>query len=122
MIKTEFPTNRAELKEQFGYLSFQCTFINTDVVVVRSRRTYKYVLVTYCCGKKTGFICEDETLQWEKAFEIFKEVPSNYNDLDQWEEQNEERLELLVPNTHNYVFIDDKVIREVVKGREKNNG
>ena len=69
--------------------------------------------------KKTGFICEDETLQWEKAFEIFKEVPSNYNDLDQWETQNEERLELLVPNTHNYVFIDDKVIREVVKIKEK---
>ena len=110
MIRTEFPTNRAELKEQFGYLSFQCTFIN------------KYVLITYCCGRKTGFICEDETLQWEKAFEIFKEVPSNYNDLDQWEDQNEERLELLVPNTHNYVFIDDKVIREVVKVREKNNG
>ena len=104
MIKTEFPTNRAELKEQFGYLSFQCTFINTDVVVVRSRRTYKYVLITYCCGRKTGFICE---------------VPSNYNDLDQWETQNEERLELLVPNTHNYVFIDDKVIREVIKIKEK---
>ena len=119
MIKTDFPRNRAELKELFGYLSFQCTFINTDVVVVRSRRTYKYVLITYCCGRKTGFICEDETLQWEKAFEIFKEVPSNYNDLERWERENSERIELFKPPKDDYVFIDDKLVRQVIKVREK---
>ena len=76
-------------------------------------------MITYCGAWKSGLICWDETLHWEKAFRVFQEAPSNYNDLDQWETQNEERLELLVPNTHNYVFIDDKVIREVVKIKEK---
>ena len=29
-------------------------------------------MITYCGAMKSGLICWDETLHWEKAFQVFK--------------------------------------------------
>lgn len=119
MIEMEYPLTKQMLREQFGYLSFQCIFMNMDVITVKSLKTSRCVMITYCGAWKSGLICWDETLQWEKAFRIFQEAPSNYNDLERWERENSERIELFKPPKDDYVFIDDKLVRQVIKVREK---
>lgn len=112
-VKSDFPVSKKELKEMFGYLSFQTIFINMDIVGIRAVKTGEIVYILYRGAWKIGFIYEGNALSPNDVQWIYNDVPSNYNDLDQWEMERDGRVEILLPHGDNYVFINDKEVEPI---------
>lgn len=117
MIKTnsDFPLSKKELKEQFGYLSFQTIFMNLDLVGIRIIRTGEVVCILYRGAWKVGFIYEGGNLTQAQVFKVYSDVPNNYNELAQWEKSMEGKIEILAPQRDNYVFINEKEVKPIKK-------
>lgn len=112
MIKTnsDFPLSKKELKEQFGYLSFQTIFMNLDLVGIRIIRTGEVVCILYRGAWKVGFIYEGGNLTPKQVQYTYNDAPDNYNELDRWWKEREDKVEVLHPQKDNYVFINEKEI------------
>ena len=107
-----FPPLRSELKEKFGYLSFNCTLINLDLVGIRILKSYETVVILYRGAYKVGFIYEGDQLTKEHLDRVYSDVPVNWNHLAEYERKFEGLIEILGPPRDNYVFISDQ---EVIK-------
>ena len=111
MTKCElYPRHRDELRERFGSLFFECVLMNLDVIGIRIERSYEVVVITYSGGHKVGFIYDCGNLTEEQVFAVYKDAPSDKNDLEKWEMKRRGKVTVLVPPKHNYVFISDKVV------------
>ncbi|WP_315055186.1 hypothetical protein [Chryseobacterium indoltheticum] len=97
---------KSDIKASHGYLSFNCTLINLDVVGVRIIDSGEVVIIFYRGPDKTGYMYEGERLNDIQVFNLFKIVPDNYNDLEAFEKMDG-RVEILAPPRDNYVFIND---------------
>lgn len=104
------PLHRAELKERFGSLAFQCVLINIDVYGIKILRTDEVVVILYSGGYKTGFLYEGGNLTQEQVFAVYKDAPKTPSDFESWANQREGKVDVLVPPKYNYVFIDDKQV------------
>lgn len=112
MKDSNFPPSRTELKQHFGYLSFNCTLINLDIVGIRLMRSGEVVVITYRGNRKTGFIYEGDKLNNAQVLRIYTDVPDTWNDLKNYEKAYEDRIEILNPLKDNYVFISEQEIAE----------
>ncbi|PWN67625.1 hypothetical protein [Chryseobacterium oncorhynchi] len=101
---------RSDLREQFGYLSFNCTLINLDIIGIKLLRTGDVVVITYRGARKTGFIYEGGQLTDQQVFRIFTDMPMNYNELARYEQEYAGRIEILAPPRDNYVFISEQEV------------
>ncbi len=111
MEKSHFPPSRSDLKKHFGYLSFNCSLINLDVIGIKLIKSGEVVVITYRGNRKTGFIYEGEKLTEAQVLRTFSDVPETYNDLEKYEMEYEGRIEILAPPKDNYVFINDQEIK-----------
>lgn len=113
-----FPPFKKDLKENFGYLSFNVTLINLDIIGVRLLGKFKdeVVVIIFRGANKMGFMYEGLALTEEQVITVYKDVPECYNDLDSYEGKFAGRLEVLAPQKDNYVFINEM---EVVKDQKK---
>lgn len=102
-----FPPSKNDLRNHFGYLSFNCTLINVDIVGVKLLNSSEIVVITYRGNRKTGFIYEGEKLTSNQVFAVFNDVPYEWNDLEKYEAAYPGRIEILAPAKDNYVFIND---------------
>lgn len=123
MIKTtaEFPIPKKELKERFGFLSFQTIFINMDIVGIRIVRTGDIVCILYRGAWKVGFIYEGGSLTPQQVQKVFADVPENYNELDRWETAMNGKVDVLVPMKGNYVFINDEEVKPIKNKENERN-
>lgn len=108
----EFPPCKSDLLKHYGYLSFQTALINVDIIGIRIVKSYEVVVITYRSANKTGFIYEGGNLTQEQVLRVYKDAPEDKNDLENWEQSMDGKIEILVPAKNNYVFIND---REVVR-------
>ena len=108
----QFPPFKSDLKKHFGYLSFHVNLINTDVVGIRLIASGETIVITYRGNRKTGFIYEGEKLSSEQVFKVYCDVPGTYNDLEKYELQYENRIEILAPPRDNYVFISEMEVKK----------
>ncbi|MBO6184232.1 MAG: hypothetical protein J6O88_05980 [Chryseobacterium sp.] len=108
-----FPPFKKDLKNLFGYLSFNVTLINIDVIGIRLLGKFKdeVVVITFRGATKNGFIYEGPGLSMEQAINVYKDVPDDINDLEEYEKRFFGKVEVLVPRKDNYVFINDMEIR-----------
>lgn len=107
-----FPPLKSDLKKHFGYLSFNCTLINLDIVGIKLLNSNEVVVITYRGNKKTGFIYEGEKLNSKQVCAVFNDVPDEWNLLEEYEREYDGRIEVLAPPKDNYVFISEKEISE----------
>lgn len=115
---SQFPTKK-ELMESFGYLSFQCAFLNLDLIGIRLRKSYEIVIITYRGAKKTGFMYEGGKLTKEDIDEVYGDVPEDYNELETTYERNFGHLvEILKPRKDMYVWINENEISKIVKTKK----
>lgn len=114
-VKTLRPNDKKELREKFGFLSFQTIFINMDIVGIRIVRTGDIVCVLYRGAWKVGFIYEGGSLTPQQVQRVFADVPENYNELDQWETSMNGKVDVLLPMKGNYVFINDEEVKPIKK-------
>ncbi|MDV2459799.1 hypothetical protein CMT42_14915 [Elizabethkingia anophelis] len=110
MIKQ--PLDIKILRDEIGAMSFQCCLVNVDVIGIRIRKNYETVIIQYIAAKKVGFIYEAGKLSQEQVLRVYKDVPDNYNNLDDYEKEYEDRVDILYPPRHNYVFIGEKVVEK----------
>ncbi|MCX8533068.1 hypothetical protein [Chryseobacterium luquanense] len=111
-----FPPFKKELKEHFGYLSFNVTLINLDVIGIRLLGKFKdeVVVIIFRGAAKTGFMYEGSALTEEQVIKVYKDVPECFNDLTSYEEKFAGRLEVLAPQKDNYVFINEmEIVRKI---------
>lgn len=111
----EFPLMKEQLIRHFGYLSFQTALINVDIIGIRVRASYEVVIITFRAALKTGYIYEGGNLSPEMVFRIFSDVPEDRNDLAEYEKKFADKVEILHPPKHNYVFISDREVAELKK-------
>lgn len=103
------PTRQAQ-REAFGYLSFNVSLINLDIIGVKLRESGEVVVLMYRGAHKVGYVYEGEKLTPKQAFITFDDAPDNYNEFDKYIEFYQDRLEVLAPIPDNYVFINDQEI------------
>ncbi|MBQ0152670.1 MAG: hypothetical protein KBS61_07230, partial [Chryseobacterium sp.] len=108
----QFPPYKSDLLKHFGYLSFHVNLINTDLVGIQLIASREIIIITYRGNKKTGFIYEGEKLNSKQVFTVFCDVPTSYNELENYELQYQNRIQILAPPRDNYVFINEM---EIVK-------
>lgn len=101
---------RDQLKEKFGHLSFQCGFINMDIVGVKLLTSNETIAILYRGAWKCGWIYEGAKLTPNHVMQLYNDVPESYNDLEQFENTRKEFIEILIPKKDNYVFISDKEV------------
>jgi len=97
---------KSDIRKAHGYLSFNCSLINLDVVGIRLIKSGEVVVVFYRGARKLGYLYEGVKLNELQAFNLFKMVPENFNDLEAFEEMDG-RIEVLAPPRDNYVFINE---------------
>lgn len=111
LIKTsEIPPLKSELKKAFGFLSFECVFMNIDAVGVLIVKTGQMLVILYRGAMKIGYIYEMEGLSEEKQNKIYQDVPSDRNKLEAWAKDLKGKVQLYIPPKHNYVFVSDDVV------------
>ena len=113
MTKSElFPLHKAEIMKDFGYISFQLILANVDVIGIRIRKSYEVVGISFVKNRKTGFFYEGGNLTAEQVFRVYQDVPEDRNLLAEYEERLGDKVELLDPPKHNYVFVNDTEVKE----------
>lgn len=108
----EFQPLKNQLKEKFGYLSFECGFINLDVIGVKLLASNEVIAILYRGAWKCGWIYEGDKLSPDHVMQLYNDVPNSYNDLEVFEKQRESAIEILIPRKDNYVFINDKEVQK----------
>ncbi|AZA49552.1 hypothetical protein EG346_15810 [Chryseobacterium carnipullorum] len=106
----QWPPFRSDLRKQFGYLSFNCTLINLDIIGIKLLKSGEVVAITYRGARKTGFIYEGGKLTDQQVFRAFTDVPLDYNELEKYEKEYLGRIEILAPPKDNYVFVNEQEI------------
>ena len=119
--KTEFPLLKESLMKDFGYISFQLVLANVDVIGIRILKTQELVVITFRGAWKTGFIYEGGKLSPEQVYRVFSDVPEDRNHLPEYEKKMVEKVEVLIPPKHNYVFVNEREVNEVKinKGKKR---
>lgn len=112
MEQTQFPPYRSDIKKHFGYLSFNCTLINLDIVGIKLIKSGEVVVITYRGNRKTGFMYEGDKLTEAQVLRTYTDVPPTWNELAKFEDEYQGRIEILMPLRDNYVFINEKEIRQ----------
>lgn len=112
MRNSQIPPSRASIMKTFGYLSFECIFLNLDVVGILFRESNEIIAIQYRGGWKCGMIYEGGKFTNTQLLEAYDDVPVLYNDLQTYENSHSEYIEILIPKKDNYVFINE---RDVVK-------
>lgn len=114
MPKSElFPLHKAEIMKDFGYISFQLILANVDVIGIRVKSSYEVVVITFIKNKKTGFIYETGNRSNAQNFKLFEDVPEDRNQLAEFEERMSDKIEILYPPKHNYVFVTDNTVQPI---------
>lgn len=113
--KTEFPLLKEQLMKDFGYISFQLALANVDIIGIRILKSFEIVIITYSKSQKTGFIYEEGNLTPEQVYIVYKDVPADRNLLAQYEQTMADKVEVLQPPTRNYVFVNDREVKEITK-------
>ena len=113
MDKSEFPLQKDQLIKDFGYISFQLVLANVDIIGIRIRKSFEMVVITFSKAQKTGFIYEGGNLTPEQVFKVFQDVPTDRNFLKEYEENLADKVEILEPPKHNYVFVTETEVREI---------
>jgi len=108
-----FPPSKSDLMKHFGYLSFHVNLINTDIVGIRLISSGETIVITYRANRKTGFIYEGEKLSSQQVFKVYSDVPETFNELEIYEKQYENRIEILAPPRDQYVFINEMEVRKI---------
>ena len=108
----QWPPFRSDLRKQFGYLSFNCTLINLDIVGIRLVSSGEVVVIAYRGAHKVGYFYEGDKLNSKQVFRAYTDVPDNYNELIDYEKEYFGRIEILAPPRDNYVFVNEQ---EIVK-------
>lgn len=108
----QWPPFRSDLRKAFGYLSFNCSLINIDIIGIRMIRSGEVVVIAYRGAYKVGYIYDGIKLTDKQVFTAFSDVPVNYNDLPEYERKYAGRIEILAPPKDNYVFVTEQ---EIVK-------
>ena len=114
MTKTElFPLHKAEIMKDFGYISFQLILANVDVIGIRILKSFEIVVITFLKNRKTGFIYEGGNLTGEQVFRVYQDVPEDRNNLAEYEKNLGDKVEVLHPPKHNYVFVTDNTVQPI---------
>lgn len=108
-----FPPFRSDLKKAFGYLSFQCSLINVDVIGIRLKKSYEVVIITWRGPQKTGWIYEGEKLTPKQILQLYEDIPEDKNKLEEYEKTYSDKIEILIPEIDNYVFITEKEVQRI---------
>ncbi|MHA7822493.1 hypothetical protein ACVVIH_06995 [Chryseobacterium arthrosphaerae] len=108
----QWPPFRSDLRKAFGYLSFNCSLINMDIIGIRLIRSGEVVVIAYRGAHKVGYFYDGAKLTEKQVFTTFSDVPGNYNDLPEYESKYAGRIEILSPPKDNYVFVSEQ---EIVK-------
>lgn len=111
--KTEFPLLKEQLMKDFGYISFQLALANVDIIGIRILKSYEVVIITYSKSIKTGFIYEGGDLTPDQVYIVYKDVPDDRNHLEVYEETMADKVEVLQPPKRNYVFVNDREVKEI---------
>ena len=120
-VKSEIPLLKESLMKDFGYISFQLVLANVDVIGIRINKTWETVIITFRGAMKTGFIYEGGKLSPEQVYWVFSDVPDDRNHLPEYEKRMAEKVEVLIPPKHNYVFVNEREVSEVKfnKGKKR---
>ena len=115
-----FPPIKWQLKEAFGFLSFQTALINLDVIGIRIVAEEKgfqdEVVIVFFRGKeKVGFAYEGEKLTTKQSFSVFSAVPEDWNEIQDYEKRFLGKTEVLYPAPENYVFINETEVQPLKK-------
>lgn len=109
----EFPLLKEQLKKDFGFLSIQLALLNVEIIGIRIKASFETVIITFRGAWKTGFIYEGGKLSAEMVFRIFSDVPEDRNLLEDYRKKFGDKVEILEPPKHNYVFINENEVAEV---------
>lgn len=109
---TGIPPLRSELMKAFGSLSFQCIFINMDIVGVKFKQSSEIIAIQYRGRWKCGMIYEGKVFNNAQILEAYNDVPEDYNDLADYEIAHQEFIEILIPQKDNYVFITEREVQK----------
>lgn len=113
MDKSEFPLQKDQLMKEFGYISFQLVLANVDIIGIRIRKSFEMVVITFSKAQKTGFIYEGGNLTPDQVFKVFQDVPTDRNFLEEYEQSLGDKVEIIQPPKHNYVFVNENEVREI---------
>ena len=108
-----FPLHKEELMKDFGYISFQLILANVDVIGIRILKSFEMVVITFFKNRKTGFIYEGGNLTAEQVFRVYQDVPEDRNNLAEYEKNLGDKVEVLHPPKHNYVFVTDNTVQPI---------
>ena len=111
------PPFKSELKKAFGFLSFQCGLINMEYVGIRLLKSYEVVIILFRGHEKVGWVYEGLKFSPQQVLQIYEDVPGNFNELEAYEKKLADKIEILVPEKENYVFISD---REISRTKRQN--
>lgn len=112
LTKFEVPPTRAELMKLYkGTLSFQCAFLNMDLIGIRFLESQEIIVIQYRGAFKCGFIYEGEKFTNAQLLEAYDDAPKIYDDLQEYERKHHEFIELLVVRKHDYVFITEAEVQ-----------
>lgn len=92
---------------------FQRSLTNIDVIGIRSKKSYETVMIQFIGAWKVGFIYEGGELSEEQVLQVYKDVPSNINDLKYYEAKYQDKVDILVPKKDKYVFIGERVVEKI---------
>lgn len=94
-------------------MSFQYPLINIHVIGIRIKKSYEVVYIQYLSATKVGFIYESGNLTESQVLFTFKHAPDDYNEIERYESQNAEKLEILYFTKDNYVFIGERLVQKI---------
>lgn len=109
------PPYKRDLFEAFGHLYFQCSLINLDVVGIRIKRTQEVLIILYRGPVKLGWIYEGGELSQNQILTIYNDVPEDFNLMQDYENRMSDKVEILIPQKDNYVFIDEGKVQQTTK-------
>lgn len=112
LTKSEIPPTRAQLMKIFrGTLSFQCSFINMDLVGIRFKKSQEIIIIQYRGSWKCGFIYEGDKFTNAQLLEAYNDAPISFDNLEDYERKHHEFIELMVPPKDDYVFITEALVK-----------
>jgi len=110
------PPDKNWLREKFGSISFQLAFANLDLIGIRLKKSGEVIIITYRGARKTGWIYEGEILTPQDIFQIYCDVPNNWNDLlNVYEAKFGHLVDILAPHKDLYVWLNENEIVKIGK-------